>query len=63
MQLVHRFRSVLDAADVEEGQRVVNKPVHGAIRTVLVLVDHPWDEVRGEGDDESLLKKRRRKHQ
>lgn len=62
VQLVQGFSAFLEAADIEEGQRVVNKAMHGAVRTVLVLVDHARDEIRGEGDDESLLKKRRGKH-
>lgn len=42
---------------------MVNEAMHGALLTVLVLVDHPWDEVRGEGDDKSLIKKRRQERE
>lgn len=34
---------------------MINKAVHGPIRTVRVLVDQPRDEVRGESDDKSLM--------
>lgn len=37
---------------------MVDEAVHGAVRAVLVLVDHPRDEVGGEGDDEGLLTER-----
>lgn len=58
MVLVLGFPAVLEEADVKEGQRVVDEAVHGAVGAVLVLVDHPRDEVGGEGDDEGLLTER-----
>lgn len=63
VELVQGFTALLEVAHVEEGQRVVNEAMHGALLAVLVLVDHPWDEVRGEGDDKSLIKKRRMKRE
>lgn len=45
---------MLEVTDVEVRQSVIDKTVHGAIRAVHVLVEQPWDEVRGEGDDKGL---------
>lgn len=59
VELVQGFTALLEVADIEEGQRVVHEAVHGALLAVPVLVDHPWDEVRGEGDDKSLRTQRR----
>lgn len=56
--LVLGFPAVLEEADIEEGQRVIDEAMHGAVRAVLVLVDHPRDEVGGEGDDKGLLTER-----
>lgn len=39
------FLTLLEMADIKMGQRMVDKPVHGAIWAVHVLVDHPRDEV------------------
>lgn len=44
----------LEVTDVEVGQGVINKAVHGAVRAVHVLIDQPRDEVRSEGDDKGL---------
>lgn len=33
---------------------MVDKPMHGAVGAVHVLVDHPRDEVGSEGDDKRL---------
>lgn len=33
---------------------MVDKSMHGAIRAVHVLIDHPRDEVGSEGDDKCL---------
>lgn len=52
---VHGLFALLEVADVEVGQRVVDEAVHGAVRAVHVLVHHPGDEVRGEGDDKRLV--------
>lgn len=54
VQRVHGLFALLEVADVKVGQRVVDKSVHGAVGAVHVLVDHPRDEVWGEGDDKRL---------
>lgn len=54
MQWLERVCSWLEVADIEVRQSVIDEAVHGAIRAVHVLVDQPWDEVRGEGDDKGL---------
>lgn len=51
---VHGSFANLEVAYVEVGERVVDEAVHGPVRTVHVLVNHPRDEVWGEGDDERL---------
>lgn len=49
-----RCRAGLEIGHVEVGECVVEEAVHGAIRTVHVLVDEPRDEVRCEGDYKGL---------
>lgn len=39
------FLALLEMAYIKMGQRMVDKPMHGAIWAVHVLVDHPRDEV------------------
>lgn len=51
---LQRVCAWLEVTDVEVRQGVIDKAVHGAVRAVHVLVDQPWDEVRGEGDYEGL---------
>lgn len=47
-------RALLEVADVEGGERVVDEAVHGPVRAVHVQVHQAGDEVRREGDDEGL---------
>lgn len=54
MERLERGRARLKVTDVEVRQGVIDEAVHGAVRAVHVLVDEPWDEVRGEGDDKGL---------
>jgi len=54
VQRIHWFFAFLEMADIKVGQRMVDKSMHGAIRAVHVLVDHPRDEVWREGDDKCL---------
>lgn len=50
-------RAKRKVADIEVGQWVLCIATHGAIYTVHVLVNHSWDELRCEGDDECLKHK------
>lgn len=54
VQWIDGFFAFLEVADIKIGQRMVDKSMHGAIRAVHILVDHPRDEVWGEGDDKCL---------
>lgn len=54
MQWVHGSSAHLKVASVEVGECVVDKSMHGAVRAVHILVDHPRDEVRRKGDDKCL---------
>lgn len=54
MHGLERLCAWLEVTDVEKRQSVIDEAMHGAVRAVHVLVDQPWDEVRGEGDDEGL---------
>ena len=48
------MRSLLQLADVEKGEGVVDKAVQGPIVTIGILVHETGDEVRGDGNDKSL---------
>lgn len=54
MPWIHGLFAILEMADIKIGQSMVDKSMHGTIRAVHVLVDHPRDEVRGEGDNKCL---------
>lgn len=45
VQWIHGFFAFLEVTHIKVGQRMVDKPMHGAIRAVHVLVDHPRYEV------------------
>ena len=59
MQWLERVCAWLKVTDIEVRQSVIDKAVHGAVRAVHVLVDEPWDEVGGEGDDKGLRDRNR----
>lgn len=56
---INRFCARLEVTDIEVRQSVIDEAVHAAVGAVLVLVDQPRDEVRGEGDDKCLRKRKR----
>lgn len=58
MHGLQRLRARLEVTNVEVRQGVIDEAVHGAVGAVHVLVDEPWDEVGGEGDDEGLRDRR-----
>lgn len=43
--LISGSLALLEVADIKIGQRMVDKPMHGTVRAVHVLVDQPRDEV------------------
>ena len=48
------LRSLLQLADVEKGEGVVDKAMQSPVVTIGVLIHQAGDEVGGDGDDESL---------
>lgn len=54
MHWLERVSAWLEVTDVEVRQSVIDEAMHGAVGAVHVLVDQPWDEVRGKGDDKGL---------
>lgn len=57
---VVRRRARFEIGNIEVGQGVVDEAVHGPRLAEHVLVDQSRDEVRCEGDDEGLQRKRTR---
>lgn len=51
---LERVCAWLKVTDIEVRQSVIDEAVHGAVRAVHVLVDEPWDEVGGEGNDKGI---------
>lgn len=45
VEWIHRFFAFLEVADIKIGQCMVDKSMHGAIRAVHILVNHPRYEV------------------
>lgn len=54
VQRVVRGRAVLEVADIEGGEGVVDEAVHGPVLAVHVQVHQAGDEVGREGDHEGL---------
>lgn len=51
---LQRGGAILKVTDIKIWERVVDKAVHGAIWTVHILIDQPWNKIGCEGDHECL---------